>query len=89
MECNFGVIYKESYQDCMYKNGYRENDDLDPEQYKKYMESYSYCSSRADVDAKQQCNYNSRYNVYYNQCMLKYGYNEEGEKVSPYFQFEY
>ncbi len=82
-KCNYGKMVEKSYLDCMYKGGYREDDDMSKEgYYKAYMESHKKCNLSANYAAKEECNYGKVYQVQYNICMLEIGFNADGDKIA-------
>jgi len=96
-QCGFAGSYEHYYTDCMTKYGFHDDDQVTPGYYEKYMQAYNYCSSIADSSAKQNCNYGDRFKVNYDNCMIQYGFDQQGDQVTPqkpknddgsgYFQF--
>jgi hypothetical protein len=80
-ECHYGVVFERYYQLCMAGQGYSEDTELDPAGYSNYMEYHAQCTSSAQRSTEEACQYGRRYQRHYNQCMLKYGFNDRGDYV--------
>jgi hypothetical protein len=101
-QCDFGRVYEHYYQYCMKQGGYSDEDGGEsPDYYKGYMKAYKGCSSTADHHTKDYCGYGNLYNAQYNKCMIKNGFDSNGdaaasatsgiqeEKTEKHFQFDY
>ncbi len=83
-QCNYARVFEQYYTACMTQKGFRSEDDTaDPGYYEQYMKSYKECSIIADNYTIKNCNYGVLYQKSYNGCMLRYGFNAQGEKTTP------
>lgn len=78
-KCGYGSLYENFYLQCMRSRGVSEQDDGSYD-YQQYMQAYGYCSSTADQQTKNYCQYGSLYSVEYHKCMAQYGFNPNGER---------
>ncbi len=101
-QCNYASWYESYYKQCMSDKGFAENEDLDETAYKSYVLAYKDCRLESDQYAKLHCNYDLRYKSLYNDCMSRFGFNEDGSYVGApndedkgsgdkrnYFQFDF
>ncbi len=80
-QCSYASVVENYYQSCMTKLGFSGENELNDQQYEKYISSHKDCLSGAEYDAKKYCNYGSLYKSYYDECMLKFGYDGAGEYI--------
>lgn len=81
-QCNYSRLFEAYYLQCMKEKGYNDENNLSQEYYDGYMQAYQYCSSISDRNAKEYCSYGQLYKNNYDQCMIKYGFNQYGERVN-------
>ncbi|MDB2415518.1 hypothetical protein N9W34_07075 [Rickettsiales bacterium] len=80
-QCNYGRTFEAYYLDCMHKYGYDEEAE-NTVFYENYSQAYEYCSSEADSNTKEFCNYGRKYRFFYDKCMRIYGFNSDGQKIA-------
>lgn len=82
-QCNYARIFEGYYTQCMQQQGYGDNNSESPAFYEGYMQAHKYCSSVSKQNAKEYCGYGGIYKSNYDRCMIKYGFNEYGDRVTP------
>lgn len=83
-QCNYGRTFEGYYEQCMYEQGYGDDDINRPNYYEGYLQAHQYCSSVSEQNTREYCSYGRLYNNNYNTCMRNKGFDEHGEVIAGY-----